>query len=83
MYVLSQYFRKQNGKDTDFDLKGLEQIYDDMREVNIAVAKRLRHATKADSSVNAIVILDAFALAMPTCIDESLNNLQHLFTSYL
>lgn len=83
MYLLSQYFLKQNGKSTDPDLKGLERIYDNMREVNIAVAKRLRYATKADSSVNAIVILDAFAMAMPTCIEESLNDLQYLFTSYL
>jgi hypothetical protein len=83
MYLLSQYFLLQNGRDTDFDLKGLEQIYDNIREVNIAVARRLRHATEADSSVNAIVILDAFAMAMPTCIEESLNDLQHLFTPYL
>jgi hypothetical protein len=83
MYLLSQYFLNQNGKSTDPDLKGLERIYDNMREVNIAVAKRLRYATKADSSVNAIVILDAFAMAMPTCIAESLNDLQYLFTSYL
>jgi hypothetical protein len=83
MYLTAQSFLKQEGKEADFSLKGLEQMYDDLRMVNIAVANRLRSATGADSSVNAIVILDAFAMAMPTCIDASLKNLQPIFAPYL
>jgi hypothetical protein len=82
MYLMAQYFLKQEGKEADFSLKGLEQMYDDLRMVNIAVANRLRSATGADSSVNAIVILDAFAMAMPTCIDASLKNLRPIFNPY-
>jgi len=83
MYLLAQYFlQDENGK-IDFQLDGLKKIYDNIQEVNYSIAKRLRNASSADSPVNAIVILDTFAKAIPTVIEDSLNNIRHLFSSYI
>jgi len=65
MYLLAQYFRQQEGKAGDFELEGLKHIYDNIQLVNAAVADRLRAATKTDATVNAIIILDTFAQAIP------------------
>ncbi len=83
MYLLGQYFCKKAGKQVDLELEGLKQIYHNMQILNGAIAERLRAASKTDSSVNALVLLDMFALALPFAVEESLEELQHLFAAYL
>ncbi len=78
-YLLGQYFRKQKGKAADFDLNGLKNIYQNIEVVNKSVARRLTTAITADSSVNAIVILDMFAKVFPHFIDKSWDKLSCLF----
>jgi hypothetical protein len=83
MYLLAQYFLQNEGLDADFSLEGLERIYKDMNIVNASIANRLRESSKADSSVNAIVMLDIYAKAMPYVIDDSLEEIRYLFAPYL
>jgi hypothetical protein len=83
MYLLAQYFLKKKGRRADFELIGLEEIYKNIHIVNATIAKRLRAASKTDLSVNAIIMLDMYAKAMPYAIEESLEEIQYLFTSYL
>lgn len=83
MYLLAQYFLQRERKKADFELQGLKQIYENIRLVNIAIAKRLRIASEADSSVNAIVLLDLFAVDIPLIIDESLEEIRNIFAPYL
>jgi len=83
MYLLAQYFMKKAGRTADFELEGLSRIYDNMQIVNTAVAERLRAATKTDSSINEIVILDNYAKSLPYAIEKSLENIRYLFASYL
>jgi hypothetical protein len=47
------------------------------------MAERLRVASSKDSAVNAIVLLDLFAKALPYSIEESLEELRYLFGIYL
>jgi hypothetical protein len=82
-YLLSQYFKLQNGAEPDMDFEGLTQIYKNIQTVNLAFAKRLRSACHHDSMVNAIILLDMFAKSMPLAIDESLEEIRHLFVPYL
>ena len=79
MYLLSQYFLKNEGKPADFDLKGLMEIYDNMHTVNTTVAKRLRAASKTDSAVNAIILLDVFTYVLPFSIEAYLQEIKYLF----
>ena len=83
MYLLAQYFRKLEGKESDLELDGLTRIYEEMQEVNTSMASRLRAATETDSSVNAIVLLDIYAKTLPLVIEESLEEIRYLFSSYL
>ena len=81
-YLLAQYFLRRRGKNTDLDLDGLRKLYDDIHEVNVSLAERLRTIPSGDAHLNAIVILDLFTLAMPHSIDENLVEIEHLFAPY-
>lgn len=83
MYLLAQYFKENEGKKPDFDLKGLEDIYNNIRLVNRTMADRLREAAKTDSLLNAIVQLDIYAQTLSAFIDESLKEIRYLFDAYL
>ncbi|MGV1098339.1 DUF6901 family protein [Thiovibrio sp. JS02] len=82
-YMLSQYFVNNSGETADFNLSGLQKIYLKIQEVNMGMAKRLRHAAKTDSSINAIVLLDMYAKALPYVIKQSLEELRYLFEPFL
>ncbi|GAB7022706.1 hypothetical protein JCM12178A_12640 [Salidesulfovibrio brasiliensis] len=83
MYMLAQYFRQRQGMDFDEDMSGLTRIYRDMEEVNLSLARRLRLASKADSSVNAVILLDFFAKTVPLVIEEKLEEVKGPFARYL
>lgn len=83
MYLLSQYFTHEDGRDIDLALDGLQQIYVDMQELNRAMATRIREAITQDAAVNAIVVLDFFAQTMPFAIEDRLEQLRPLFAAYI
>lgn len=82
-YLLSQYFVRQSGGGVDMDLVGLRTIYDNIHQVNMSVCNRLRLATKSDSSLNALSLLDLFALDISLTIDDSLEELAHMFDDHV
>ncbi|MDA8141401.1 MAG: hypothetical protein M0036_22390 [Desulfobacteraceae bacterium] len=82
-YLLSQYFICREGHPPDLIFERLSQTYAQIQIVNHAFAKRLRSACQQDSMVNAIILLDMFAKSMPTAIEESLEEIRHLFVPYL
>jgi len=83
MYLLAQYFKQKSGKSGELDFDGLKKIYQNMQILNSSIAERLRAATRTDSSVNAIVLLDMFAMALPFALEESLEELKSLFSHYI
>jgi len=83
MYLLAQYFLKQEGKESDLEMAGLIKIYDDLHLLNTHIAARIRKASKMDSSVNAVILLDTFTNLMPFVIDEKLNDIRYLFDAYI
>ncbi|MEK9149673.1 MAG: hypothetical protein AAB267_06475 [Candidatus Desantisbacteria bacterium] len=83
MYLLGQYFLNKEGKEADWELKGLVKIYEKIRIVNEDICKRLRDAASEDASVNAVVILNVFVDMLSFSIERGLNRLKHLFSSYL
>jgi hypothetical protein len=82
MYLVAQYFRDKNGKNADWPLAGLQEIYNKVKDVNKFFAERLRSATSKDASVNAIIILDCFAKAVPFAIRTTLSDYEKHFESY-
>jgi hypothetical protein len=83
MYLLAQYFRKKSGLDAELDFNGLKKIYKNMQTLNAAIAERLRAGSETDSSVNALILLDMFTLALPVAVEESLDELKTFFSKYL
>jgi len=83
MYLLAQYFRKKNGQESDLELVGLKQMYNNLHLLNTMIAKRLRSIVSADSSVNAVILLDMFTNLMPFVIEDHLDEIKNLFEAYL
>lgn len=82
MYLLAQYFLNHDKQQIDLELKGLSDIYQQLHIVNNHIAERFREAFSNDSAVNAVILLDIFAKAMPYAIDESLEEIKYLFQPY-
>jgi len=78
-YLLSQAFKRKQGAEPDWDLKGLSRHYDRLREVNEKLASRLRVAIREDAAVNAVVMLDMFAQVIPDVIDDALEEIRYVF----
>jgi len=83
MFLLAQFFLRKQGKESDLDFAGLTKIYADLHTLNTMIAERLRSATRTDSSVNAVILLDMFTNMMPYVIEDHLDEIRHLFDSYL
>jgi hypothetical protein len=83
MYLLAQYFCAPHDFGGPRQLEGLRDIYENIQVVNMSIAHRLRAASQTDSTVNAIIILDTFARAIPYVIEESLEEIRYLFRDYI
>ena len=81
-YLVMQYLKQIDGEKGDFDLRGLNDIYANIHEVNKAIIERLRDSVGSDSSINALLILDMFAYAVPDVVNESLDEIKDIFTAY-
>ncbi|RLC54283.1 MAG: hypothetical protein DRH89_09650, partial [Candidatus Cloacimonadota bacterium] len=71
MYLVKQYFNNQDGKDPDWELNGLMDIYKEIHEVNKAFFSRLSSLKGKDANVNALIILDNFANYINFSIDRN------------
>jgi Domain of unknown function (DUF6901) len=80
-YLLGQYFNYKQGKQADWDLKNLKENYKKIQLVNQGMAKRMRSVADKDANVNALVVLDIFAKELPFSIEQSLKELDYLYTS--
>lgn len=77
-YLLAQYFKAQRGEEADLELKGLGEAYQRIHEINMSMAKRLRHVSSGDANMNAIVVLDLFAQGLPMTINSNLSDIEHI-----
>ena len=82
MYLLAQYFYSVAGCGGELDFTGLKEIYDNLHTLNVSVAGRLREASQVDSSLNAVIILDMYAKAVPYVIDETLEEIRSYYNPY-
>lgn len=83
MYLIAQYFRAKNDEKPDWSLDGLQVIYNKVGEVNKSFAERLRSASTKDAGVNALIVLDCFAKAVPFAVRTTLRDYEKYFESYI
>ena len=82
-YLLGQFFlQKRGGKPASFTFEGLIEIYKNVNMVNRGMSKRISSMAGKDASVNALVILDIFALDIPLSIDDQIGELEPFFRPY-
>jgi hypothetical protein len=81
-YLLGQFFLKRRGDDPDFTFKGLIDIYRDVNMVNKGMGDRIRAMAGKDASINALIVLDMFALDIPLSIDDQIKDLEPFFSPY-
>lgn len=82
MYLLAQYFERNKGGEggkPDWDLEQLRANYQELQQVNAAMAQRLREVSEMDGTLNALVLLDLFAKALPYSIDDALEDVRPVF----
>jgi hypothetical protein len=83
-YMLADYFRaKTTGNERDRELAGLTEIYRKVHELNKAFFDRVKVAARTDSSLNAVVHLDMFALMLPLQARLELPALEGYFEPFL
>ncbi len=83
MYMLAQYFLHKEEKPVDFELQGLVKLYRNLEDINLSIADRLSVASKSDSTINALILLDVYNKVLPMAIDRSLDQLRNLFQDFL
>lgn len=83
MYLMVQYFQKQDGCAPPWTLDGLAKVYAEVGIVNRDFAIRLRDAAKKDANVNALVNLDCFAQMVPLVAEDVLHTIKAYFSAYL
>jgi len=78
-YLIRQYFAHRRGENADFDLDGLDKLYDDINLVNQGILKRIRSVSKKDANTNGLIILDAFTTILNTAISNNFGKLEKYF----
>ncbi len=82
-FLLARYFTASGLKESDINLNGLVKIYDDVARLNDYMVERVRSATLKDSAVNALVHLDVFAKFLTPPLEDSFNQIKHIFAPFL
>ncbi|MCW8827237.1 MAG: hypothetical protein OQK78_12535 [Gammaproteobacteria bacterium] len=83
MYMLGQYYRWHNDKGFDMDMKGLLKFYEGISQVNRGMSNRIKAEQREDGAINALVLLDMFAMTIPESMDEILDSMEPLFEPYI
>jgi hypothetical protein len=81
MFLVAQFLRAQAGQTPDWSIAGLDEVYGQVHQVNLALSRRLREAAARDASANALIRLDLFTDGVAHSIRDRLGELTHLFES--
>ncbi len=81
-YLLAEYVLDKEPQSNKNRFDGLIKIYDNIQVLNLSIVERLRSASKKDSTINALIILDLFAKSLPHTIEESFEEYRHLFEPF-
>ena len=79
MYLMKQFFKKRHGGESNFDLNGLKDIYQEVHKTNVDFCARLREACEQDANLNSLVSLDVFTATVPRSIEADLSKLAPIF----
>ncbi|MBU0560844.1 MAG: hypothetical protein KKD86_08855 [Bacteroidetes bacterium] len=70
LYLLAQLVNAQLGKEQDWEMKKLNEIYKEIREVNVNIAQKIVDLEKLDATTNAVIVLNNFADSVTLSLEE-------------
>lgn len=78
-WLLTEYIRSNSdGDPVTLSFDGLKDAYTQLSVVNAALAERLRAAVTRDAALNAVIILDTFALLTPDNVDGGFEDISSI-----
>jgi len=69
-YLLAQYVKMLKGEEPDWEMKNLKKIYEDVRQLNHSVSKKIVNLATKDASINSLIVLNNFAEFVTIVLDE-------------
>lgn len=75
-WLLTEFIRTNGDAPINFD--GLKEAYSRLNIVNAALVERLRSAVTRDAALNAVIILDTFALIAPENADYGFDDIRNI-----
>lgn len=60
-YLLAQYVKMLRGREPDWEMKKLKELYEDVRTLNYHVSKKIVNLSEKDASINSLIVLNNFA----------------------
>lgn len=79
-YLTKQYFAKQDGKEPDWNLEGLQAFYGELEQLNQAFSERIRSIEQSDAISNAMVMFFAASIVVASALEEHLDEYKDYFT---
>jgi hypothetical protein len=84
IYLLAQYYKFRRGENPDWELHGLNDLFNDISTVNRSFANRLQSVVSKDANVNALVILNCVAdMGKMAFESNDMDDLEYLFTAHM
>ena len=78
-WLLSEYIRSgANGTPVSLSFDGLKSAYAEVSQVNATFAERLRAVVTHDAALNAIIILDTFAMLTPDNVNYGFEDISDI-----
>jgi hypothetical protein len=82
-YLTAQYLMMKEGREPDWEMKNLIEIYKQVSIVNRGISRRLSGASQKDANVNAVIILHSFGDAVHYYIENGLEEIKPLYAAFM
>jgi hypothetical protein len=80
-YLIQQYFKQLEGGSSDWELKQLKKLYDELEGLNRDFSKRIKDSASSDALSNAIFIFFATSVVVASSLDKQLIRHQDYLTN--
>lgn len=80
-YLIQQFLIHKKGGEPDWELKGLNLLYEQLQEVNRCFKGRIDAASEQDANMNALGSLIYLAMGVSFSLEAQLEEIQHLTIS--
>ena len=80
-YLIQQFLIHKKGGEPDWELKGLNLLYEQLQEVNRCFKARIDAASEQDANMNALGSLIYLAMGVSFSLEAQLQEIQHLTIS--